>query len=191
MRQARTFWNQPICSLQWMLRTIAQYEGDMDVLVPSGIYEPLTQIAVSKFQRSHGLPVTGVTDYNTWNKVVQAYDEAIVMISPAQSIDPEYQAVFPPAEGQYSPYLHLAQCMLFFLANFYHGVFQPETTGYMNETTRQSFSDFQRLCALPVTGRMDKRTWKYLALHFAAATAWDETGKGNSSAKKVYKKLDK
>ncbi len=191
MRQARTFWNQPIRSLQWMLRTIAQYEGDLDVLVPSGIYEPLTQIAVSKFQRSHGLPVTGITDYNTWNKVVQAYDEAIIMVSPAQSIDPEYQAVFPPAEGRYSPYLHLAQCMLFFLANFYHGVFQPETTGYMNATTRQSLGDFQRLCALPMTGKLDKRTWKYLAIHFAAASAWHDKSSTGSNSKNVHKELDK
>ena len=42
MSQDRTFYNQPVRSLQWMLRTIAQHDGDLDLLVPNGIYEPRT-----------------------------------------------------------------------------------------------------------------------------------------------------
>ena len=47
MNQERSLYNQPIRSLQWMLRTIAQHDGDLDLLVPNGIYEPVTQAAVS------------------------------------------------------------------------------------------------------------------------------------------------
>ena len=149
MSQDRALYNQPIRSLQWMLRTIAQHDGDLDLLVPNGIYEPSTQAAVSKFQRSHGLPVTGVTDQDTWEAVVLAYDEALIMVSAAQAMLMDIQMDFPPAAGLYSPYLHLAQSMMHFLAEEYHSVFRPTTSGYMDEMTGHSLSDFQQLAGLP------------------------------------------
>lgn len=167
------FYNQPVRSLQWMLRTVAQHTGDIDLLIPNGIYDPRTQAAVSQFQRSHGLPVTGVTDRKTWEAVVRAYDEALVGISPAQSIHLDLQLAFPIDETRYSPLLHLAQVMLYFLARETGSVLQPEQTGHMDEITRQALRDFQQLCTLPMTGALDKHTWKQLALHYSAAIARD------------------
>ena len=50
---------------------------------------------------------------------------------------------------------------------------QPEQTGLMDEITRQALLDFQQLNALPMTGVLDKHTWKHLALHYSAAAAHD------------------
>lgn len=173
MTEPRQFYNQPIRSLQWMLRTISQHTGDIDLLIPNGVYDPQTQAAVSQFQRSHGLPVTGVTDRKTWEAVVKAYDEALISISPAQSIHLDLQLNFPIDEHRYSPLVHLAQAMLYFLAAQTSSVLQPEQTGLMDETTRQALRDFQQLSALPMTGVLDKHTWKQLALHYSAAVAHD------------------
>lgn len=191
MSQDRALYNQPIRSLQWMLRTIAQHDGDLDLLVPNGIYEPSTQAAVSKFQRSHGLPVTGVTDQDTWEAVVLAYDEALIMVSAAQAMLMDIQMDFPPAAGLYSPYLHLAQSMMHFLAEEYHSVFRPTTSGYMDEMTGHSLSDFQKLAGLPMTGTLDKPTWRHLTLQYATAVAKNRSGGNANSSKFVHKELDK
>lgn len=191
MSQDRTFYNQPVRSLQWMLRTIAQHDGDLDLLVPNGIYEPRTQVAVSKFQRSHGLPVTGVTDRDTWEAVVLAYDDALIMVSSAEDVLLDIQTDFPPRPGVYSPYLHLAQSMMHFLAEEYHSVFRPEVTGYMDEMTGHSLSDFQQLAGLPMTGKLDKPTWRHLTLQYSTATAKNRSAGRPDPSKFVHKALDK
>lgn len=173
MSQERMFYNQPVRSLQWMLRHIAQHTGEIDLIIPSGVFDPPTQAAVSQFQREHGIPVTGVADRKTWNAIVHAYDDALHFTTPAQSVHLDLQANFPPAEGKYSPLLHLAQMMMFFLAKEYQSVFQPEQTGYMDEITGQSLSDFQNLTGLPMTGKLDQQTWNHLALHYSTAIAKD------------------
>ena len=61
MNPERTFYNQPIRSLQTMLRTIALFSDAYERIVPDGIYGPETQTAISTFQRKRGLPVTGIT----------------------------------------------------------------------------------------------------------------------------------
>lgn len=173
MNTSRPFYNQPIRSLQWMLRTVSQHTGDIDLLIPNGIYDPQTQAAISQFQRSHGLPVTGVTDRNTWEAVVRAYDEALVHTAPAHPIHLDLQLDFPIDESRYNPLVHLAQAMMYFLAAQTSSVLQPEQTGRVDETTRQALRDFQQLSGLPMTGALDKHTWKHLALHYSAAVAHD------------------
>lgn len=171
MSNTRSFYNQPVRSLQHMLRTIALNGGDIDLLIPNGVYDPQTQAAVSQFQRSHGLPVTGVADRKTWAEIVRAYDASLVMVSPAQSITFDLQLDFPPDSTVYSPLVHLAQCMLHLLAEVYSSVFKPEQSGRMDEITRESLRNFQQLSGLPMTGNLDKQTWKHLALHYSAAAA--------------------
>ena len=173
MNTSRQFYNQPVRSLQWMLRTIAQHTGEIDLLIPNGIYTPQTQAAVSQFQRSHGLPVTGVTDRKTWEAIVRAYEEALVHVSPAQSLHLDLQLDFPMDGSRYNPLVHLTQTMMYFLAAETSSVLQPEQTGLMDEITRQALLDFQQLNALPMTGVLDKHTWKHLALHYSAAAAHD------------------
>ena len=75
--------------------------------------------------------------------------------------------------SRYNPLVHLAQTMMYFLAAETSSVLQPEQTGLMDEITRQALLDFQQLNALPMTGVLDKHTWKHLALHYSAAAAHD------------------
>ena len=77
MNQERQFYNQPIRSLQTMLRTISLFNDEYERIIPDGIYGPETQNAISTFQRNRGLPVTGITDRRTWEEIVRQYDEAL------------------------------------------------------------------------------------------------------------------
>ena len=72
MKPAESFVNQPIRSLQTMLRTIASIEPNQINVMPDGIYGPQTTDAVRAAQRWFNLPVTGNVDEKTWDEI---YDQ--------------------------------------------------------------------------------------------------------------------
>lgn len=174
MNQERSFYNQPIRSLQTMLRTIALFSDEFQRLIPDGIYGPETQSAVSTFQRNRGLPVTGITNQQTWEELVRLYDHAMEELSPPQPIEHRNHSSFPFTRGDQSPMLKIAQCMLCEIADRYSCVCSPEISGIMDELMINSITEFQRLCGLSVTGKLDKSTWRHLALQFSALEMMNE-----------------
>ena len=169
MNPERSFYNLPIRSLQTMLRTIGMFSDEYQRLVPDGIYGPETQAAVSTFQRNRGLPVTGITNQQTWEELVRIYDGAMVELSPAQPIEHGNNDAFPYTRGDEGAMLSMAQMMLRRIAGQHSCVCAPEMTGRMDEIMINSLTEFQRLSGLPSTGKLDKATWKHLTLQFAAA----------------------
>ena len=169
MRPDESFVTQPVRSLQTMLRVLAEHDDRYETVVPDGVYSPQTMSAVSKFQRIHGLPVTGVTDQRTWEKIVERYEPALIFIDEAQPVE----VILNPNEvlrlGDSSPYLYIAQAMLLVLAQTYESICTPFVSGILDDATADALSSFQALTGLPMTGSLDKHTWKHLALHFPLA----------------------
>lgn len=173
MRPLKSFVAQPIRSLQTMLRVIATDEGKSTSVIPDGIYGTQTMAAVTDFQRSRGLPVTGVTDQRTWERIVEDFNPARTRVIPAHSID----VVLNPGQvihkNEYHPNVYLAQGMLITLSKVYGSISQPGMTGVIDLPTSHSLETFQLLNELPMTGELDKITWKNLALHYPlAANLW-------------------
>lgn len=170
MRPKESFVGQPIRSLQTMLRIIAENDQTSPSVIPDGIYGPQTMAAVSAFQRKHGLKVTGVTDQNTWEAIVATHEPALIEIDAAQPVE----VILNPNEvirrGQRHPVIYIAQGMLMVLADAYKSVGTPSQSGILDAPTADSIASFQALSALPMTGNLDKRTWKHLALQFPLAT---------------------
>lgn len=166
MRPAESFVAQPIRSLQTMLRVIAEDDPTLPTVVPDGVYEQQTITAVSAFQRRQGLPVTGVTDQQTWEAIVQAYDQAYVRIAKAQPIE----IIMDPGKvyrlGEYSPNLYLMQSMLLYLSQLHPSIDTPSHNGTLDSPTSEALAGFQLLAGLPPTGELDKLTWKYLVNQF-------------------------
>ena len=152
-----------------MLRVIAEDDPTHERIVPDGIYGPETTAAISTFQRKHGLPVTGVTDQATWDSVVAVYTPALVRIDAAQPLD----IILNPGQiirrGEENPHLYLVQAMLAVLSDVYKSIAKPTHSGILDEPTSDSLSSFQILSGLPMTGTLDKHTWKHLALHYPLA----------------------
>ena len=169
MRPGESFVGQPVRSLQTMLRVLAEHNDMYDTVVPDGVYSPQTMRAVSKFQRIHGLPVTGVTDQRTWEEIAARYEPALIFVDEAQPVE----VILNPNEvlrfGDSSPYLYVAQAMLLVLSQTYESIGTPLVTGILDDATADSLSSFQALIGLPMTGELDKHTWKHLALHFPLA----------------------
>lgn len=166
MRPNESFIGQPIRSLQTMLRVIAEDDERLPTVVPDGIYGQPTMTAISSFQRQYGLPVTGITDQATWEKVVAVYDEALIRIGKAEPIE----IIFEPGQvfraGDSSPYLFVVQGVLQALAVDFPTVAAPSSSGVLDRDTARAIREFQLLAALPITGELDRKTWKHLSRHF-------------------------
>ena len=169
MRPDESFVAQPVRSLQTMLRVIGEDRNQSTSVIPDGFYGPQTRGAVSGFQRSKGLPITGVADQDTWEAIVREYEPALVRVGTAQPL----QLILNPNQvlrrGQQHPYLYLVQSMLLALAQIYGSIGIVELTGILDALTSQALMDFQQLSSLPMTGELDKITWKHLALQYPLA----------------------
>ena len=166
MKPNESFVEQPIRSLQTMLRVLAEDDPTLPTVVPDGIYGPETMAAVSAFQRIHGLPVTGVTDRDTWETIHGQYEPALINIDAAQPVE----IILNPGQvirrGERHPNVRLVQAMLAVLAEIYRSIGMPGSNGILDAQTSDSLASFQQLTGLPMTGELDKRTWKQLALHY-------------------------
>ncbi len=169
MRPAESFTGQPIRSLQTMLRVIAESNPDQITVVPDGIYGQNTISAVSSFQRRKGLPVTGVTDQTTWDRIAEEYKTALILVDEAQPIAAIFDANQVIRKGEQHPNVYLAQGMLAVLSDAHESISKPGLTGILDIPTSKSLADFQVLTLLPMTGELDKITWKQLALQYPLA----------------------
>ena len=168
MRPNESFVGQPVRSLQTMLRVLAERDDRYTPIIPDGVYSAQTMAAVSNFQQNHGLPVTGITNQETWEAIVAEYEPALTHVDQAQVVE----IILNPNEvirrGQQSPYLYIAQAMLLVLSQVY-GTGTPSQSGVLDSATADALATFQALNGLPMTGELDKITWKHLALHFPLA----------------------
>ncbi len=166
MKPAESFIGQPIRSLQTMLRVISEYDGSIPTVVPDGIYGKETIAAVTEFQRMTGIPATGITDQDTWERIVSVYDDAIISVGPVQPIEIVWDPNVVYLPGDEGPYIQLAQSMLQYLSKIHPPISRPSSTGMVDRETSSSLSSFQQLNGLPPTGSLDRKTWKHLSKQF-------------------------
>ena len=166
MRPPESFIGQPIRNLQTMLRVLAENDSSYVPTIPDGIYGPETVRAVSTFQRRHGLPVTGITDQDTWDSVVAHYEPALVQQDEAQPLFIILEPRQVIRRGERHPNLYLVQAMLTVLAQTYDSILAPDSTGILDNATADALAAFQGLSDLPMTGHLDKQTWKHLTLQY-------------------------
>ena len=170
MRPDETFVGAPVRNLQTMLRYISKQDSSYENVIPDGIYGAQTASAVSTFQRRHNLPITGVADLNTWEAIQQAYAPARVQIDNAYPL----QIILNPNQvirrGEADPNIHIVQAILFVLSQEYGSILEPSRSGMVDDATAASIGSFQELNGLPVTGELDKLTWRELAIHYPLAS---------------------
>ena len=73
--------------------------------------------------------------------------------------------------GQRHPHIYLVQSILQSLSDVFESISQPSHNGILDEITADSLASFQNLNQLPMTGNLDKITWKALALHYPKSAA--------------------
>ena len=143
MRPGESFVEQPIRDLQTMLRVIADDDPKQPTVIPDGIYGPSPMNAVL------------------------AYEPALIRIEKAEPIE----IIMDPGKvfrkGDISPYIYLLQSMLTQLSTDHPAITAPGHSGVLDDRTSESLAAFQRLADLPVTGELDKLSWRQLVRHFS------------------------
>lgn len=175
MIDSADFIGRPVRSLQTMLRVATQMDKTSPTIIPDGIFGQNTAAAVRDFQKKNRLPVTGVADNATWDKLVAAYEAACIEYAPASPLTVIMQPGQVIHAGEWNYHLFLIQAMLAVLARI-HANFPPvPVSGVLDPQTGKSIAYFQEIAGLPATGAVDKTTWQYLANHYTHA-AGDGTG---------------
>lgn len=167
MRPPESFIEQPIRSLQTMLRVIAEDDRRLPTVVPDGIFGPTTLQTVAAFQRQNELPQTGVVDQQTWDAIVVVYEDALIRVNKAEPIEIILDADQILRLGDQGPYIFLLQSLLIQLAAEHATIPLPEHTGTFDTATESALIAFQQLAGLPLTGELDKITWKHLARQYS------------------------
>lgn len=160
-----------IFDLQTMLRTVQR----QSLLGRDGIFGPETQKAVAEFQRSQGLPVTGAADNRTWNTLVRAFEHHSIEQAQAEPLFLVLQPYQVIRLGEENSHLYLVQAMLLALGRYWADVPPLHVTGILDEETAQALRWFQHRAGLPVSGEVNRHTWRHLAKHYRSAVG-DGTG---------------
>ena len=169
MKPNESFVDQPIRSLQTMLRTIASIEPSQINVMPDGIYGSQTAAAVRSFQRRQGLNPTGIVDQMTHERIVREYERAYIEARKAQPVQINLDPGQVLRRGEKNNHIYLAQSMLTVLHLLDSRIPAPPHTGVLDPATAEAVAAFQSVAGLPPTGEIDKRTWKDLALYYALA----------------------
>lgn len=166
MRPDSSFIEQPVRSLQTMLRVISLDDSRYHNVIPDGIYGTDTYNAVTAFQRQNNIPITGITDQRTWDAIVAVYEPALIRVGKADSVEILLEPGIVFTLGDSDPHIYLMQAMLAQLADDHMQIPHPGHTGILDHETIRSLRSFQKFAGLPETGNADRVTWKNLSKQF-------------------------
>lgn len=180
MKVPEFFVGKPVSGLQTMLRVIAEYDESMPSVVPDGIYGKDTMRAVTEFQRRYGLAATGITDYDTWNAITAAFEDANVQLQQAQPLQIVLTKKQVLLKGSRNRQVLLVQSMLAILRADYPAMPQVQLSGVFDDETEAAVRWVQKVGGYPQSGIMDKQLWKLLAGLYRLKVSDGEAGEENA-----------
>ena len=147
-----------VSHLQEMLRYI-QFTSGENVTVPvDGIFASATAAAVREFQKTHGLPITGAVDKDTYDLLYQTWGEAVHAENDPLPIY-LFAAERKVEKGEESDFVLLIKGLLNELTVWYDGFAPLLLTKSFDTDTERAVSELQRRNSLPPNGIVDKATW--------------------------------
>lgn len=146
--------------IQEMLRRLELEQNGASSVPTDGIYGPKTTEAVKNFQRAQGLPITGITDRNTYYRLVEAYN---ALLAKNVEVTPIY--AFRPTDGtalrlgDTGDAVFFLNIMLSAIAKVFKNIPLPVVGNRYTEETAASVRALQQVIGLSPTGITDRRTW--------------------------------
>ncbi len=152
-----------VISVQYLLKYVAEYENTVPSPETSGVYDAATEESIKAFQRTYGLPETGITDERTYARLFDVYNAIILSLPPSQFIGtvrpyPGY-ILSDGFEGEYVRYL---QEYLNAIASVFVQVEPVTVDGIFGIETENAVKAVQELAGIPITGRVNTVTWEVI-----------------------------
>ena len=154
-----------ILKLQTYLRAQRLADPSFPSVPIDGIFDEGTKYALTEFQRRNSLPPTGRADRASWELLYAQYLEILQKVAlPSPIIPfPSYPPAYELSPGEKSFLVATVQYMFNEIGIIYN-VFEPLLiSGEYDLETEALVRDFQERNLLPVTGRVDRKTWAALS----------------------------
>lgn len=160
--------NEAILNLQRYLRAISFVDDRITRVPADGIFGGDTLRAVEEYQRTRGLPDTGIVDKRTWDALYAEYRELNTLTErpPSPSFFPSSPEGYEAAIGERSSFVALLQLLLRELKTVYDDLPEISIDGIFGSETESAVKLFQELNGLPANGRADLATWNRLISEF-------------------------
>ncbi|MBQ9783260.1 MAG: peptidoglycan-binding protein [Clostridia bacterium] len=147
-------------NIQYLLSYLSEFYNTIPPVAIDGVYGPSTTAAVTAFQQTFELPVTGNVDFDTWDVMYRTYLGFLATI-PFQYIEGNvlpYPGV-PLRLGSEAESVRVLQEYLNFIAQFYDEIPTVGVTGYFGTQTQRAVVAFQELQGIPANGTVGSVTW--------------------------------
>lgn len=154
---------QPVRNLQNFLRVISYHYNTVSAVVPDGIYSDQTYQSVKSFQKTFGLPETGVVNQQTWEKIISVYENIEKFYGPPTQISLIPNAEMKICTEEKNELLYAIQSLILCLAHKFRNVPSVDICGVNNEECVNSIKKIQEICGLPQNGEINKQTYDMIA----------------------------
>ena len=157
---------QAILNLQRYLRGVSRFDPSIPAVTEDGLFGEETRAALSAFQRKYGLPVTGVADPQTWNRLFEEYLTSVEAGTRPEPVYlfPRFPADYAVGPGDRGLLVGVIQQLLRDITILYGGSGDIiPVDGDFEGVTEEAVKNFQRVQRLPADGRVDRITWNRLA----------------------------
>lgn len=161
---------EAIRNLQRYLRQLYFNEEEIPEAPVDGIFDSATEASLRAFQRSRGLPETGIADQRTWELLFDAYRAALALGGIPVSVElfPIYPRGSVLSMGSQGFAVMTLQYLLGELEHTYGELIAPPMDGIYGEKTQGAVRAFQLRNALPPDGIADLLTWNRIVDQYNA-----------------------
>lgn len=158
-----------ITAIQYYLNVIAYFNGNLNTMPIDSVFGEQTTNAVKVFQQYFSLPVTGIVDRDTWNKISDVYNDVVKNLPEGYAgVQAQLYPGFVLSEGMRGEDVRNLQTYLSRIADVLPQISKITPDGIFGPATTQAVKDFQSLYGLPVTGSVGPWTWFYIAREYDA-----------------------
>ena len=157
-----------ILNIQRYLRALSFVDSRLPRVPVDGLFDSETRRAVEIYQRTRGLPETGIVDKSTWDTLFNEYLalEESSRRSPTPNFFPVSPEGYEATSGEENPFVFMIQLLLRELKIIYDTLPEIELNGIFDSATEEGIKIFQSASGLPPTGRVDLSTWNMLTRDF-------------------------
>jgi peptidoglycan hydrolase-like protein with peptidoglycan-binding domain len=154
-----------VANLQSYLRRLAYWEAEIPQPPVDGIFESRTEEALRAYQRTRAIPVTGVADFDTWERLYADYRASLAAHSPPRqaSIFPIYPENYVITEGSTGFAVTALQYMLSELQHSYAYLEALAVSGVYDAQTADAVTRFQRENGILGEAGVGLATWNAIA----------------------------
>ena len=170
-----------VSELQYLLSFVAEFVDTVPSVAVDGIFGAATKAAVEAFQRAYGLPVTGIVETATWNRLYNTfrgqYDSLPENYFSGETLP--YPGT-PQRIGSSGAAVRALQEYMNYLANTYDSIPRLVVDGVFGQRTADAVRAFQALSGIEESGIAGEATWD------AITAAYSELYKGTQASGTQY-----